>query len=311
MERTERSIRLAEKINIKGIDVSKYQGNIDFEKVKNDGIKFVIIRAGYGKYTKQKDECFDENYKRAKAAGIPVGAYWYSYAESAEDAVNEAKACIEVIKGKKFEYPIYFDMEEQKQFAKGKAFCDSLVKAFCTELEKSGYFAGLYISRSPLQNCISEDVAERYALWVAEYADKLNYGGSYGMWQYSSKGKVKGVSGNVDMDCCYTDYPDLIKKGGFNGYKKADDPDSGEKKILDAEGLKKGDRGDGVLAYKSLIKIAAEQKIIKAELDESGGFGGGTENATNRLLKKWGYKENGIAGDKLIDKLCEDIIKKL
>lgn len=206
-----------------GIDVSYYQGEIDFKKVKAAGVDFVIIRAGYGNslaYPKQKDPRFEEYYKNAKAAGLNVGAYWYSYADSVEAAKNEAKSCLEALKGKTFEMPIYFDLEEQKQFAKGKSFCGSVVKAFCNALEEAGYFAGLYISRSPLQNYISDDVAKRYALWVAEYNSKCNYDGDYGAWQYSSTGKVNGISGNVDLDYCYVDYPTTIKNGGFNGFKK-------------------------------------------------------------------------------------------
>lgn len=94
-----------------------------------------------------------------------------------------------------------------------------MVKTFCNTLEAAGYWAGLYISRSPLQTYISADVANRYALWVAEYGSKCNYGGTYGMWQYSSTGKVSGISGNVDMDICYVDYPTLIKAKGLNGFK--------------------------------------------------------------------------------------------
>ena len=141
-----------------GIDVSQWQGNIDFSKVKAAGIKFVIIRAGYGKYISQKDPYFEQNYKRAKAAGLNVGVYWYSYANTAADARAEADVCLQVIKGKQFEYPIYFDLEERSQFNKGAAFCSSLVTAFCDTIEKAGYFAGLYISRSPLTQYISADV---------------------------------------------------------------------------------------------------------------------------------------------------------
>ena len=130
---------------IKGIDVSQYQGNIDFDKVKKTGIEFVIIRARYGKYTNQKDPYFEQNYSKEKKAGLKVGVYWYSYATSSDDAVVEAKACMSVIKGKTFEYPIWFDLEESSQFAKGTTFCSSLVKAFCGELEKNGYFTGLYM----------------------------------------------------------------------------------------------------------------------------------------------------------------------
>lgn len=203
-----------------GIDVSQWQGNIDFAKVKTAGYDFVIIRAGYGKYDNQKDPYFEQNYSRATAAGLHVGVYWYSYADSIESAKAEAKTCLNVIKGKQFDMPIYFDLEESSQFSKGKTFCDNITTAFCTELENAGYFAGLYISRSPLQQYISSDVAKRYALWIAEYASKCNYSGSYGMWQNSSSYSIPGISGNVDHDICYTDYPTIIKAAGLNGYTK-------------------------------------------------------------------------------------------
>ena len=196
-------------MTIKGIDVSEYQGSIDFEKAKKQ-IDFVIARAGYGRYAAQKDKFFEENYKNAKAAGLKVGAYWFSYADSVEDAKREAKACIDVIKGKNFDYPVYFDIERKEQFDKGRQFCSDLVTAFCTELEKAGYFTGFYISRSPLQSFITPEVAKKYALWVAEYGDKLNYNGQYGMWQYTSSGEIDGISGRVDLDYCYVDYPEKI-----------------------------------------------------------------------------------------------------
>lgn len=206
---------------IKGIDVSTFQGNIDFKKVKKSGIDFVIIRAGYGREVSQKDAKFEQNYKNAKAAGLKVGAYWYSYADSVEDAKREAKVCAEVIKGKQFEYPIYFDLEEKSQFDMGKEFCSNLVKAFCNALEKAGYWAGLYCSKYYLNNYVTDEVAKRYAVWVAQYNDECTYKKPYGMWQYSSEGKVNGISGNVDMDYAYVDYPKLIKAKGLNGLKKS------------------------------------------------------------------------------------------
>ena len=103
---------------VKGIDVSKWQESIDFTKVKNAGIEFVIIRAGYG--NGNKDGCFEQNYSRAKAAGLAVGAYWYSYATSAAGAKQEAQKCAAILKGKQFEYPVYFDLEEKSQLEKAK-----------------------------------------------------------------------------------------------------------------------------------------------------------------------------------------------
>lgn len=205
----------------KGIDISYYQGAIDFEKVKASGIDFVIIRAGYGKYAKQKDVWFENFYKEAKAAGLDVGAYWFSYAETAGEATQEAAACLEVIKGKKFEYPIYFDFELKKQFEKGKAFCDAAITNFCTAMENAGYFTGVYCSTWWYTNYVSESVRKRYSTWVAEWSDGVSYQGAYDMWQMGVD-YVSGVHGAVDVDECYKDFPSIIKSGGFNGYPKGD-----------------------------------------------------------------------------------------
>lgn len=254
---------------VKGIDVSKWQGSVDFEKVKADGYEFVIINAGYGKYISQKDKCFEDNYKKAKAAGLGVGAYWYSYAASAEDAKQEAKVCLEAIKGKQFDYPVYFDLEEQSQFNKGRDFCDSLVKAFCTELENAGYFAGLYCSTYWLTNYISKDVASRYALWVAEYGSKCNYAvAAYGMWQHSCSGKVNGIGGDVDLDYAYEDYPSAIKAAGLNGYPKQTETKPEEKPEAKPEtkpeAALKGDiNGDGKVDAADIVELAAQVKGLK------------------------------------------------
>ena len=183
---------------IKGIDVSTWQGNIDFAKVKASGIDFVIIRAGYGREITQKDNCFERNYENAKAAGLDVGAYWYSYADSAEDAVREAKACMEVIKGKKFEYPIYFDLEEQSQFAKGKNFCDSVIKAFCGELEKNGYASMLYSSKNFLE--LFWENKNNRPIWVAHYVEETTYKDDWYIWQRCGTGRIDGINGAVDLN---------------------------------------------------------------------------------------------------------------
>ena len=203
---------------VKGIDVSKWQEAINFEKVKNAGIEFVIIRAGYG--NGNKDGCFEQNYSRAKAAGLAVGAYWYSYATSAAGAKIEAQKCAAILKGKQFEYPVYFDLEEKSQLEKGKDFCSSLITAFCDEMEAQGYFAGFYMSLSAVNAYVTDEVKKRYAFWVAQWNSSCSYTGKHGLWQYSSKGSVSGISGNVDLDYAYVDYPAIIKKGGFNGFTK-------------------------------------------------------------------------------------------
>ena len=183
----------------KGIDVSSWQEDIDFKKVKKSGIKFVIIRAGFGTRT-SPDKYFERNYKGATDAGLHVGAYWYSYAESGAGALEEAQACLKVIKEKKFDFPVFYDLEEQSQFVKGIDFCSNLVRTFCNELEENDCFAGLYTSRYPLQHYISRDVASRYAVWVAEYNPTLNYRGNYGIWQYSSTGR-RSEERRVGKEC--------------------------------------------------------------------------------------------------------------
>lgn len=192
-----------------GIDVSEWQGVIDWEAVKASGkVDFVILRAGLGKVAAQVDKQFYRNYAECTRLGIPVGAYWYSYAKSEKEAKEEAQACLEVLKDKKFQYPVYYDIEEKTTLGTGKA--DDIIQTFCKTLEASGIFAGLYMSRSPLKSYVSLAVRNRFALWIAEYNSKCNYDGAYGMWQKSSEGSIPGISGRVDLDECYIDYPKAI-----------------------------------------------------------------------------------------------------
>lgn len=214
--------------DMKGIDVSVHNGNIDWQKVKSAGIDFAILRAGYGRLASQKDEKFEQNYKNAKAAGIPVGAYWYSYAMTPEEAELEADVFLSVIKGKQFEMPVYFDLEEKKQFDLGKEQVSAIMRAFLSKVEASGYFVGLYGSASSLTTHTADDIKSRYTIWLAHWVQQTNYNGAYGIWQYSEKGKVDGISGNVDLDICYKDFPTIIKGKGLNGWGKAANPTPAE-----------------------------------------------------------------------------------
>lgn len=285
---------------MKGIDVSRYQRNVDYKKLKAAGVEFVIIQAGFGdviSYPNQKDVMFESHYNAAKAAGLHVGAYWYSYATTVNGAKREAQGFIQTIKGKQFDMPVYMDFEERSQFSTGKNNCSAMVTAFCEELEKNNYWTGLYISRNPLQNYISTEVANRYSLWVAEYASKCNYGGTVDIWQYTSSARYDGYSGNLDGDICYKDYPTLIKNAGKNGYTKP------VEKVLDSKGMKQGDKNLGVYELKSMLSLAEAKKIISTHITVDEGFGSGTTAVVNDLLKKWGYKPNGIAGEGFVNKL--------
>ncbi|MGN0574396.1 MAG: GH25 family lysozyme [Ruminococcus sp.] len=204
-----------------GIDLSCHNGSIDWTKVKAD---FVILRAGYGKESSQKDNRFEEYYAGAKAHGIPVGAYWYSYAMRIEEAIQEAEVFISTIKGKQFEYPLFYDVEESKQFALGKEKLSAIIRAFLERVEAAGYFVGLYGSASSLTTHTADDIKRKYAIWLAHWCDSTNYSDAYGIWQHSCKGKVDGISGDVDLDKCYVDYPERIKTKGLNGYGVSPSP---------------------------------------------------------------------------------------
>ncbi len=203
---------------MKGIDVSVHNSNIDWQKVKNAGIQFAILRSGYGRELSQKDAKFEENYKNAKAVNMPIGAYWYSYAMSEDEARLEADVFLKIIEGKHFEMPVYFDLEEKKQFDLGKEKVSAIMRAFLEKVESAGYFVGLYGSASSLTTHTADDIKSHYTIWLAHWTEQTNYSGAYGIWQYSSEGKVNGISGNVDMDICYNDFPTIIKNKKLNGF---------------------------------------------------------------------------------------------
>lgn len=239
-----------------GLDVSRINGHINFYVTKRSGIEFVVIRAGAGS---QKDPFFELNYTRGRAAGLHVGAYWLSYAETPDAARAEAAACAEVLKEKQFDFPIFYALENDPArgyfpFVQDKEKCSELVSAFCNELEKAGYFVGLYISRAALQNHITAEVAERYTLWLAEYGEKLNYKGKFGIWQHSTTGRVVGVIGEVNLDTAKTDFSKIIIPGGYNGYKTEPAPEYIEHEV------KKGDTITAI-AKKYGTTIQAIKKI--------------------------------------------------
>ena len=217
---------------LKGIDVSYCQNEVDWDTAKASGlVDFAILRAGYGRETSQVDTQFERNYAACKRLGIPCGAYWFSYAMSADEAKREAQVFLQTIKGKSFEYPVYMDLELAKQFALGKAACSAIVDAFLSVLEQSGYYAGLYCSTYYLDNYLSDSIKSRYTVWCAQYASKCTYQNPYGIWQYNVAGNeeydsigqksIPGIVGECDMDYCYTDYPAIIKAAGLNGFAKS------------------------------------------------------------------------------------------
>lgn len=217
----------------KGVDVSEWQGNINWSHVKTDGVKFAIIRAGIGH---RVDDQFANNYAGCKSNSVPVGAYWYSKATTVAEAKQEAQDFLAALKGKTFEYPVYMDFEESAQFALGKAKCSELVDAFLTVLEQAGYYAGLYCSTSYLNSHVSESVRKRYTIWCADYRGSCGYTGDYGIWQPGT-GTIYGIDTEVDLDYAYIDYPKIIKNAGLNGF-------SVQNSNIENEGPDKSDKSD-------------------------------------------------------------------
>lgn len=196
-----------------GIDVSKWQGEIDWDKVKNDGIDFVIIRCGYrGSVTGSlvEDPYFQQNIRGATAAGLQVGVYFFTQAVNEVEAVEEASMVVSLIRDYELTYPVFIDTEG----AGGDGRADSLsverrtavCEAFCTTVKNAGFEAGVYASRNWYNKNLETAFLEDFVIWLAEYRSVPLYQGYYQMWQYTSKGSVNGISGNVDMNISYMGY---------------------------------------------------------------------------------------------------------
>ncbi|MBQ5318511.1 MAG: glycoside hydrolase family 25 protein [Oscillospiraceae bacterium] len=209
-------------MNFIGIDVSHHNGNINWDKVKAAGINFAILRCGYGrKSIKQIDKQFERNYRECKRTGVPVGVYHYSYAKTAEDARLEADFMLELIKGKQFEYPVIFDIEDKGQEAFGKKVLTDITIAFCERIETAGYYTAVYSSADWFTNKLDLTRLEQYDKWLAHWCKSPKWGSEFGgLWQYTDNGRVDGIETAVDMNISYRDYPSIIKRAGLNGYGK-------------------------------------------------------------------------------------------
>lgn len=207
-----------------GIDVSSYQGVIDWPQVRRGDIQFAILRAGFGRFPNQEDQRFEDNYRQATAAGIAVGAYLYSYATTAGEAREEAKNLMGWLRGKQLEYPVYYDLEARVQSTLSRQRLTDIAAAFCEEMEAAGYFVGIYASEYWLTHKLDMERLRAYTVWLAEYAPRPTYQGSYRIWQYSSTGAVPGIHGHCDMDYSYEDFPRIIRENGLNGFSRGARP---------------------------------------------------------------------------------------
>lgn len=194
-------------MSIKGIDVSEMNKSIDWEKVKNDGIKFAILRCGYGMdITKQDDTRFEKNMTECERLNIPYGVYLFSYANTVAKAKSEAQHTLRLVKGHNPSLGIWYDIENKNTFgAVGKETLTNIITTYCNTIKNAGFRCGVYANLNWLNNKIETQIKSNYPIWVAQYNNKCEYKGKYDIWQYSSKGKVDGIATNVDMDYLYNE----------------------------------------------------------------------------------------------------------
>lgn len=184
---------------MKGIDISEFQQNVDYLKLKAEGIDFAIVRIGYGRY--YKDIEFEEHYAGLKRAGIKVGDYLYSYANTIEKAKEEAEFCLKILENRKLDLPVFYDVEDDYL---DKEIITETCKVFCETIEKAGYTAGVYASLYWFNNFIKVDELLKYKIWLAQWnVKKHDAKFRVDYWQYTSSGKINGIDGRVDLDESY------------------------------------------------------------------------------------------------------------
>lgn len=201
---------------MKGIDVSSYQGKIDWTLVK-PYIDFAIIRCGWGNNLKAQDDIyFERNTKMCEELNIPYGVYLYSEATTIDDARSEVEHTMRLIRNKRLEFPIFLDVESKEQMALKKDELTAIVNYYCEKIESAGYYVGIYASLDRFKSNLDSKVLDRYDKWVAEWNDVFTYKGNAGMWQKSSNEDLSGIKSRVDDDVTFIDYPKIIKEANLN-----------------------------------------------------------------------------------------------
>lgn len=263
------------KVLTKGIDVSVWQGDIDWDKVKADGIDFAILRCGYGSnLTDQDDSKFARNVAECERVGMPYGVYLFSYAQTVEAAKSEAAHVLRLIKGHKLQYPVYYDLEDSKTTGKcSKDLILKMAKAFVAAIEAEDYVAGIYANKYWNTTYLTDAWYNTKPRWVAQYNSKCTFTGEYGMWQYTSSGTVSGIKGKVDMNYCYVDYPTLMKTEHKNGYVATSKPKEEAKpklKSIDviAREVLAGKWGNGTDRKNKLKKAGYDYNKVQARVNE-------------------------------------------
>lgn len=198
-----------------GVDLAEYQGDVDFAAVKSSGVDFVILRIG-GRYYSEDgklyaDGSFDTYYDQAAKAGLKVGAYFFSQANTVDEAAEEAKFCVEKLDGRKLDYPIAFDWEnieddDARTDDVSGATITAMAEKFCDTVEDEGYKSIVYANTSMMLQSYDFETMKDYEFWLADYREFPNMYYSFAIWQYDKEGAVGGIDGNVDLNICFKPY---------------------------------------------------------------------------------------------------------
>ena len=248
---------------LKGIDVSEFQGNINWDKVKADGIEFAILKLGniYDYDANYKDSKFDTNYKNARANGIKIGAYIYNYCNTIDTLKKGLEWAIKKLEGKELDLPFYLDMEDKDIQGETKASLTEQCNEFAKYVESKGYRAGVYANVNWLKNELNpNDFDKDISVWVAQYYKECQYTGKYDIWQYASNGKVSGISGNCDMNYLYNE--DIIKEPGSTENTDKKSVDELAQEVID------GKWGDGEDRKKRLEAAGYNYNAVQDRVNE-------------------------------------------
>ncbi|MCL2637118.1 MAG: glycoside hydrolase family 25 protein [Oscillospiraceae bacterium] len=208
------------RVELLGIDVSHWQYSIDWERVAASGVEFAIIRAARGFHSAEfpmiEDVRFRENIEGALENNIDVGVYFYSYARSVEEAKKEAEFYVSVIQGYELTYPVVFDIEEPYHEKMSADLITAITEAFFDVLIENGYYPMLYSNKNFLVNVFDERIPGTYAVWLAQWTAAPTYEGEFQIWQYTAKGRVPGINGDVDLNISYIDFPEVLRRHKLN-----------------------------------------------------------------------------------------------
>ena len=308
-----------------GVDLSTFNKDVDYNELKNN-IEFAILRVGYGvQYMpdSQKDELFEEHYRNLKGK-TKLGAYYYQYANKVGEGKKEAENCIKYLDGKELELPIFYDVEDTSLNNLNSTDLTSIIIEFCETIESAGYKAGVYANKYFLENKLETDRIENYVIWCAAYGindgeehENAKYNGKHEIWQYTSKGNIAGVNGDVDLNLMYKDISEILETPTEN----EETVFSGDENIKEAQIWLQNQYGYNLKAdgyygpeTKKYLVMALQHELntqFNLGLVEDGIFGNLTYNASinvrqgatgnithiiQAVLYCKGYNTNGIEG---------------